>query len=99
MEARATFRESTVSKNVVAVVLALVITFLAGGTGGYLVKSLSLPAATSAAHIVAGQPGASGPGTAWNYSVRRSGAQSVEGPALVNASFRAPASGRSGPQS
>jgi hypothetical protein len=86
MEARATFRESTVSKNVMTVVLALVITFLAGGIGGYLVKSFSLPVATSALHIVAGEPGASEPGTAWNYTNRRGGIQSIEGPATGGSS-------------
>jgi hypothetical protein len=99
MEARATLHRSAVSKNMAAVVIAVLAAFLLGGTGGYLLKGLSLPVATSAGHIVAGQPGASGPGTAWNYSTRRSGTQTVEGPAEVSASFREPSSERSGPQS
>jgi hypothetical protein len=94
MEARATFRESAVSKNVIAVVAALVITFLLGGSGGYLVKSLSLPSATSAAHSAVIRLGASEPGSAWNYSNRKSGTQSVEGPAPA-ADVSASGSGRS----
>ena len=94
MEARTTFRGSAVSKNVVAVVAALVITFLLGGSGGYIVKSLSLPSATSAGHNAVLQLGASEPGSAWNYSNRQSGTQSVEGPAAA-AAVRASGSGRS----
>ena len=94
MEARATFRESAVSKNVIAVVAALVITFLLGGSGGYLVRSLSLPSATSVGHTAVIQLGASESGSAWNYSNRRSGTQSVEGPAPA-AAVRASGSGRS----
>jgi hypothetical protein len=94
MEARATFRESAASKNGIAVVIALVITFLLGGSGGYLAKSLSLPSATSAGRTEVIQLGASEPGSAWNYSSRQSGTQSVEGPAPA-ATVRASGSGRS----
>jgi len=71
--------------------------------GGLLFKTLSAPAAAPAIHVVAAQPGASGVGSAWNYSSRRSGTQTVEGPAptafSTSASFREPASRRGGPQS
>lgn len=100
MEARATFQKSAISRNMVAVVVALAAAFLLGGTGGYLVKTLSLPVATSAAHIVAGQPGGSGYGSAWNYSSLRSGTMSVEGPAesSFTPALREPGTRRSGPQ-
>jgi hypothetical protein len=94
MEARATFRESAVSKNVVAVVIGLVAAFLLGGAGGYLAKGLSLPSASAAGHTAVIQLGASEPGSAWNYSNRQSGTQSVEGPAPA-AAVRASGSGRS----
>jgi len=84
------------------VVLAVLAALAVGAVGGYLVKAASVPAATVAGQMVAGQPAASGPGSAWNYSTRRSGTQSVEGPAPNSpaaASFRTPAAGRSGPQS
>jgi hypothetical protein len=103
MEARAAFHGSAISKRMAAVVVAVLAAFMLGGIGGYLVKTLSLPAVSVAANIVAGQPGASGFGSAWNYSDRRSGTQSIEGPAPAglptSASFREPTAGRSGPQS
>jgi hypothetical protein len=108
MEARAAFRGSASSTNMVAIVAAVLAAFLLGAVGGYFVKTLSLPAAAASAvatHIVAGQPEASGFGTAWNYSNRHSGTQSVEGPpaaataAPAGAQFREPTTGRSGPQS
>jgi hypothetical protein len=71
--------------------------------GGLLIKTLSVPAAAPAKHIVAAQPGASGFGSAWNYSTRRGGIQTVEGPAPIvsstSTSFREPGSQRGGPQS
>lgn len=103
MEARNAFRGSAISKGLVAVVAAVLVAFVLGGIGGYLVKTLSLPAAAVAAHSEAGQPEAAGFGSAWNYSSRRSGTQSLEGPAPAasptGASFREPTTGRTGPQS
>lgn len=103
MEARTVFRGSAISKRMVAVVVAVLATFMLGGVGGYLAKTLSLPASAVAAHIVAGQPGASGFGSAWNYSTRRSGTQSVEGPAEsglpTSRTFTEPTAGRGGPKS
>ena len=102
MEARAAFRGSAISKNIVAVVAAVLAALILGAIGGYLIKTLSLPAPAVGKHFVAGQPGASGYGSAWNYSTLRGGTQSVEGPAQAglptSASFREPTTGRGGPQ-
>ncbi len=103
MEARAAFHGSAISKKMAAIVLAVLAAFMLGGIGGYLVRALSQPAASVAANVAAGQPLASGYGSAWDYSTRRSGTQSLERPAPsaspASPSFREPATGRSGPQS
>lgn len=103
METRTAFRGSANSKNVVAIVAALLAALVLAAIGGLLVKTLSVPAAVSVAHIVAGQPGASEFGSAWDYSTRRSGTQTVEGPApaglSTSTSFRKPGSQGGGPQS
>jgi len=86
----------------VAAVIAVLTAFVLGVLGGYLFKASSLPAAAVAAQAIAEQPAAAGPGSAWNYGNRRSGTQSIEGPALTSPSsapFREPATGRTGPQS
>jgi hypothetical protein len=102
MEARTAFRGSAISRNMVAVVAALVAALVLVALGGLLIKTMSVPAAAPAKHIVAGQPGASGIGSAWNYSTRRSGIQTGEDPAPIEsstgASFREPGSRRGGPQ-
>lgn len=103
MEARTAFRGSAISRGTVAVVAALLAALVLAVIGGLVVKTLSVPAAAPAKHMVAGQPGASGIGSAWNYSTQRSGTQTVEGPApaasSTGASFREPGSQRGGPQS
>jgi cell division protein FtsN len=103
MEARRAFRGSAISRNMVAIVAAVLAAFLLGATGGYLARTLSLPVAATATHVLAGLPGASAPGSAWNYSNQHSRTQTVEGPARAgssaSASFREPGSGRGGPQS
>lgn len=103
MEARTAFRGSAISRSMVAVVAALLAALVLVTIGGLLIKTLSVPAATPAKQMVAGQPGASGFGSAWNYSTQRSGTQTVEGPApatqSTSASFREPGSRRGGPQS
>jgi hypothetical protein len=85
----------------VAALATVLAALLLAAIGGFLVKTLSPAAAAPAAHILAGQS-AAGYGSAWNYSVRRSGTQSVEGPAPADSptsAFREPTPGRSGPQS
>jgi hypothetical protein len=103
MEARTTFHGSPGPRNMVVAVTALLGAMVLVVMGGLLFKTLSAPAAAPAIHVVAAQPGASGVGSAWNYSSRRSGTQTVEGPAptafSTSASFREPASRRGGPQS
>jgi hypothetical protein len=103
MEARTAFRGSAISRSMVAVVAALLAALALAAMGGLLSKTLSMPAAAPTKHIVAGQPGASGFGSAWNYSTQRSGTQTVEGPApaglSTSVSFREPGSRRGGPQS
>jgi hypothetical protein len=101
MEARTTLRGTGFPRGMVAVVLAVLAAFLLGGAGGYVAKTLSLPAAPVPVHIVAGQPGASEAGSAWNYSTRRSGSQTVGGPAVSpapSAPVQEPGSERSGNQ-
>jgi hypothetical protein len=102
MESRTALRGTGVSKQMVVVVVALLAAFVLGAVGGYVLKALSLPAAAVATQVVAGQPAADGPGSAWNYANRRSGTQSFEGPAATSPSSapsREPATGRTGPQS
>lgn len=103
MEARTAFRGSAISRGTMAVVAALLAALVLAAIGGLVVKTLSVPAAAPAKHMVAGQPGASGIGSAWNYSTRRGGIQTVEGPAPIvsstSTSFREPGSRRGGPQS
>ena len=102
MEARTAFRGSAISKSMLAVVAALLAVVLVA-MGGLLVRTFSRPVAAPATHVVAGQSGASGFGSAWNYSSRRSGPQAMEGPTPANASttasFREPGTRRGGPQS
>jgi hypothetical protein len=101
VEARTTLRGTGFPKGMVAVVVAVLAAFLLGGAGGYVAKTLSLPAAPAPAHIVAGQPGASEAGTAWNYSSRRGGNQAIGGPetsAAPSAPVQQPGARRSGNQ-
>jgi hypothetical protein len=103
MEARTAFRGSAISSGRMAVVVAVLAAFVLGGIGGHLVKALSLPASALAAHVVAGQPGASGFGSAGNCSIRRNETQSVQRQAPIGqpigTTLREPTKGRSGPQS
>jgi hypothetical protein len=106
MEARTAFRGSAISRSMGAVIAAVVAAFLLGALGGYAAKTLSLPVATSTAHVVAAQPAAAaGSDSVWNYSNRRGGPQMMEGPepaqlpASASFRFREPATGRGGPQS
>jgi hypothetical protein len=103
MEASKAFRGSAISRSLVVAVAAVLFAFVLGGIGGYLVKTLSLPASALARQVVTVQPAAAAVGSAWNYSNRHSGTQSLEGPAPAasptGASFREPTTGRSGPQS
>lgn len=81
MEARATLSGTGISRGpIVAVIVAL---SLAAGAAVLAVEksaSHAAPAAHSAA-ITSTASVPSDPGSAWNYSVRRAGSQSVEGPA------------------
>jgi hypothetical protein len=103
MEARRAIRGSSISKNMVAAFATVLAALMLAAIGGYLVKTLSPASVMPAAQILAGQSGADGIGSAWNYSVRHSGTQSVGEPApsdtQTSSSFREPTPGRSGPQS
>ncbi|HSP09800.1 MAG TPA: hypothetical protein VLU92_09430 [Candidatus Dormibacteraeota bacterium] len=81
-------------------IAALLAALVVMAIGGLLVKTLSVPAAAPAGQTVPGQLGASGFGSAWNYSTRRSGTQTVEGPAPAAAptgsTFHAPGSRQGG---
>ncbi|HYM65722.1 MAG TPA: hypothetical protein VEW68_00365 [Patescibacteria group bacterium] len=93
MEARATFGRPAISKMVWAIV-ALAAAGLLGGSGAYALKAAT-STTPATAHIVQGV-GAWDLGSAWNYTSRRSGAQSVEGPAAADQSSVTPY--RAGPQ-
>ena len=96
MEARRSFQGSANSRHIAAAVVALLAALVLVVIGGLIVKTLSAPAAAPASHSAAGQPDASGYGSAWNYVIRRSGTQSVEGPASTapstGSTFHAPGS-------
>ncbi len=102
MEARTACRRSAIFKNMVAIIAAIVAVFMVGATGGYLVKTLSLPVAAPSAPVVSAQSVMSD-GSASNDRTGRSGTTNVEGPARdassTGASFREPGSSRGGPQS
>jgi hypothetical protein len=102
VEARTAFRGKGISKSSVAVVVAVLVAFVLVAAGGSLAKALSRPVAPATAHIVAGQPGASGYGSAWNYSNLRHGTQSIEGPMPASAplvmTVRDPGTRRGGSQ-
>ncbi|HVC78200.1 MAG TPA: hypothetical protein VND96_16945 [Candidatus Micrarchaeaceae archaeon] len=86
-----------------AVVAALLAALVLAAMGAVPIKTLRVPAAAPAQHIFAGQPGAAGFGSAWNYNTQHTGTQTIEGPASTtlspSASFREPGSRRGGPQS
>jgi hypothetical protein len=64
MEARTAFRGSAVSKNVVAIVAAVLVALVLGALAGYLFKALSLAAGTPSAQVAAVHPSyAVGPAT------------------------------------
>lgn len=89
MEARATLRGTGVSKGFVAIV-AIMVALALGAGAAVLAKSVTGSTAAPAAHIAQVKSGASDPGSAWNYGVRRGGIQSVEGPATPANSFLGP---------
>lgn len=102
MESRTALRRAGISWRAAAVVVAVLVAFALGGAGGYVMKTLSLPASAATLQVVSGQSTVARPGSAWNYSNRRSGTQSAEGPAPASpagAPFRQPGTGRTGPQS
>jgi hypothetical protein len=103
MEARTALRGSGISRRTVAVAIAVLAAFVLGAAGGYIAKTVSLPITSGPSHMLAGQIGGSGVGSAWNYTNLRHGTQSIEGPAPSSvsgsASFREPSTGRGGPQS
>ena len=102
IETRTALRGPGISRRMVAVVIAVLAAFALGAAGGYAAKTLSLPVASAALHIVPGQSGASGVGSAWNYTNLRHGPQSIDGPvpasASVPPSLREPSTRRGGPQ-
>ena len=64
MEARTAFRISAVSRNVVAIFAAMLVTFLLGAVGGYAFRAPNVPAAAPSSHFAAVHPSyAVGPGT------------------------------------
>jgi cell division protein FtsN len=63
MEARTAFRGPAVSRNVVAIVAAVLVAFALGAFGGYLVKAWSLPVAAPSAQIAVHRASAVGPAT------------------------------------
>jgi hypothetical protein len=102
MEASTAFRKSAVSKTVVAVIAGLLAAMLLGGVGGYLVRTWTLPVVVPAQHAAAASSAAPEAGSAWDYSSRRHGTQSVDGPeaqgSRASSGFREPGSRSGGPQ-
>jgi hypothetical protein len=80
MQATTTFRRPRVTKQVAVAIMALVVAYVLGGASGYLAKSATLPVQVAPSRSVILSAGPSDYGSAWNYSSRRSGTQSVEGP-------------------
>ena len=103
MEARTTLGGRGIPKGVMAVVASVLAALALLAVGGLGIRALSTPAAAQPKHPVAGQPAASGFGSAWSYTVRRAGTQTVEDPppieSLARPSFREPGGSRGGPQS
>jgi len=102
MEASTAFRRSAVSKNTVRVIAGLLAALLLGGVGGYFVRTWTLPAVAPAAHGTAAGSAAPESGSAWTYSNRRHGTQSVDGPEAPGwpapSRLREPGSRHGGPQ-
>src|ERR1700730_18434189 len=80
MEATATFRRPRITWRAIVVVGTLLAAYLLGGASGYLARSASIQPVVGQARSVVQSVGASDYGSAWNYSLRRSGTQSIEGP-------------------
>ena len=51
MEARASVREARIQTGVMVAFVALIAAFLLGGTGGYLVRGMTLPASFTTTHV------------------------------------------------
>lgn len=83
MQATATFRRPRIGWRPIVVLGALLAAYLVGGASGYLAKSLSLQPAPAQTRSVVVSTGAADYGSAWNYSSRRFGTQSIEGPTLA----------------
>ena len=100
MEARRALNASAISRNLVMVVVALLVALGVVMTGILTVRTLPVPSGPSAGEPLAGQLTASGFGSAWNYGVRHSGTQTVEGPAPIavstSSTFHEPGSRRGG---
>lgn len=84
MEARAAFHGTRSSKKAVWAMVALIAALLIVGIGGFAIRATSA-SVTPAGHIVLGLGLATEPGSAWNFTSRRAGTQSVEGPAPTDA--------------
>jgi hypothetical protein len=59
--------------------VALLAAFLLAGAASYVIKTVTLPFQPAAAHMVQGRDTSATSGSAWAYSKRHSGTQSVEG--------------------
>ncbi len=84
MEARTTLRGKDVSNRIVAVVAVMAL----GAGAAVLAKDITGSIAGPSAHFAQVKSGVSDPGSAWNYTVRRGGTQSVEGPAAPTSNGR-----------
>ena len=94
-----TSRLGGLTRTTLALVGAVVLLVL-GGAAGYVARGLTLPTAAVPTHSsVHALAGAGGP--AVGYTTRRSGTQTLEGPASTgtsSAASREPGNGRTGPQ-
>jgi len=95
-----TSRLGGLTRTTLALVGAVLAALVLGGAAGYVARGFALPTGAVPTHSsVRVLAGAGGP--AVGYTTRRSGTQTVEGPApggTSSAASREPGSGRTGPQ-
>jgi hypothetical protein len=99
MQATRTYANFSISRQLLMLLGALVAGLLIASV--YLVFTANHAVTPTNVHVVSVEPDASVPGSAWNFSSRHHGTQSVEGPAGTAPSTvaaREPSSRRSGPQ-
>ncbi len=89
MEAKTAFRGSAVSRNMVAIVAAVLVAFVLGAVGGYVIRAFSPPVEAPAAGIATVHPPyAVGPGTRQSAGAGVAVAQNCRGVARIPGRIR-----------